>query len=105
MESLLGLPPMNNNDARAALMAPLLSGPGIQQPFVADTRNRDNGLLYRINTAQSPGARQSAHMDFSHADAASAEELNQILWRDRMNGRPYPKTLHLLTPQHQPLLR
>ena len=29
MESLLGLPPMNNNDARAALMAPLLSGAGM----------------------------------------------------------------------------
>ncbi|PNA03339.1 hypothetical protein, partial [Pseudomonas sp. FW215-R3] len=46
IESLLGAPPMNANDSRAAVMAPLFSGPGTQPPFAADYRNRDNGLLY-----------------------------------------------------------
>jgi DNA-binding beta-propeller fold protein YncE len=90
MEGLLGLPAMNNNDARAALMAPMFLGAGNQPPFTADTSNRDNGLLYRTNTAQSPGARASAQMDFSHADAANAQTLNRILWQDRMKGHPYP---------------
>ena len=90
IESLLGVPPINNNDARAALISGPLSGSGQQAPFVADTRNRNNGLLYRTNTPQSPGAQQSAQMDFSHADAADTPELNRILWQDRMKDLPYP---------------
>src|SRR5579872_5672996 len=89
MESLLGLPPMNNNDALAPLMAPLFSGPG-QPPYQAIYRNRDDGLLYRTNTSTAPGARESLKMDFSHADAAPAQRLNAILWRDRMGNRPMP---------------
>ncbi len=47
MEALLGLPPMNNNDAFAAVMAPLFAGAGDQPPFKADYRNRDNGTSTR----------------------------------------------------------
>jgi len=36
MESLLGLPPMNQNDANAPILAPLFLGAGNQQPFTAD---------------------------------------------------------------------
>ena len=36
METLLGLPPMNNNDALASLMGTLFTGPGDQTPFAAD---------------------------------------------------------------------
>ena len=36
MESLLGLPPMNNNDALAPLIGSLFTGPGDQKPFTAD---------------------------------------------------------------------
>ena len=49
MEELLGLPPMNNNDAFAPPIASLFTGAGEQQPYEADYRNRDNGLLYRAN--------------------------------------------------------
>ena len=89
MEALLGLPPMNNNDALAPLMGPLFAGPG-QPAFRADYRNRDNGLLYRTNGPNAPGARESLKMDFTHADAAPAQRLNAILWRDRMGSRPMP---------------
>ena len=92
MESLLGAPPMNNNDAHAAVMAPLFSGSGDQPAFVADTRNRDNGLLYKVNPSKGPDAKQSAQMDFSEPDAADNAELNAILWRNRMGSRPLPKT-------------
>ena len=64
METLLGLPPMNNNDAHAAVMAPLFTGAGDQPPFKADYRNRDNGMIYQANPANAPGAKQSAKLEF-----------------------------------------
>ncbi|HSB76125.1 MAG TPA: hypothetical protein VLC12_10770, partial [Terriglobales bacterium] len=93
IEALLGLPPMNNNDALAPLMAPFFSG--AEQPaFQADYRNRDNGLLYSKNTRRAPGAQESMRMDFSHADAAPAQRLNAVLWRERMGARPMPAPRH-----------
>jgi len=67
IESLLGVPPMNANDSRAAVMAPLFSGSGQQPAFSADYRNRDNGLIYQMNTEE---WKEGANLDFSHADAA-----------------------------------
>jgi DNA-binding beta-propeller fold protein YncE len=92
MEALLGAPPMNNNDARAAVMAAMFSGAGDQPVFTADARNRENGLLYRMNPPTGQDAKRSAELDFSHADAADAGVLNTILWRDRMGNRALPKT-------------
>jgi DNA-binding beta-propeller fold protein YncE len=94
MEVLLGLPPMNNNDARAPVMAAPFSGPADQSPFTADRRNLENGLIYRMNTPRSPGAAASARMDFTHADAANAQELNAILWRAEKGSVPMPKPRH-----------
>ena len=92
IEALLGVPPMNNNDDHAAVMAAMFSGAGDQPPFTIDTRNRDNGLLYKMNPPKNPDAKKSAMLDFSHADAADAGVLNAILWRDRMGTRVIPKT-------------
>jgi len=92
IETLLGVPPMNNNDARAATMAAMFSGDGDQPPFTADSRNRDNGLIYKVNPPKNPDAKQSSQLDFSEPDAADAGVLNAILWRDRMGNRPFPKT-------------
>jgi DNA-binding beta-propeller fold protein YncE len=94
MEALLGLPPMNQNDAYAPLMAPVFAGPGNQPVFVADTRNRDNGLIYQVNAPKSAGAQQSKNMDFSHPDAAPAAQLNAILWHDRKGNTPMPAPRH-----------
>jgi hypothetical protein len=80
-EELLGLPPMNLFDAHAPVFAPLFSGAGDQQPFEADDRNRHNGMMYEMNTASAPGAKQSAKLDFSKPDAADAAVLNAILWQ------------------------
>ena len=49
MESLLGLPPMNNNDAFSSLISSEFTGPGDQPPYAADYSNRDNGLIYTAN--------------------------------------------------------
>jgi len=98
MEVLLGLPPMNNNDAWAAPMAELFSGPGVQPPFTADDSNLKKGLLYQVNLPNAPGAKASARMDFSHADAADNIALNRILWRERKGNIPMPAPKHTVFP-------
>ena len=98
MEVLLGLGPMNNNDALAAPMAELFSGPGTQAPFTADRGNLLDGLIYQMNPPDAPGARASARMDFSHADAIDAAEFNRILWRERKGDRPMPPPKHTVFP-------
>jgi len=93
MESLLGLPPMNNNDALAPLLGSMFSGPGDQRPFAAEYMNRENGLIYTANAKTAVGAAASAKMDFSHADRADPSKLNVILWRDAMGDAAVPAQL------------
>ncbi len=93
MESLLDLPPMNNNDAFSSLISTLFTGPGDQHPFTADYSNRDNGLIYTANLKSAAGATESMKMDFSHADRAPTEKLNVILWKDAMGNKPVPAML------------
>ena len=88
--TLLGCPPMNNNDAFAPLMAPEFSGAGDQPAYSADYRNRDNGLIYTANAAKAEGAKASAKMDFTHEDRADPVKLNVILWKDAMGNKPVP---------------
>jgi len=93
MEALLGLPPMNNNDAFCSMIASLFSGPGDQPAYNADYSNRDNGLIYTANAKNAIGAKASTKMDFSHEDRAPVEKLNVILWKDAMGGAPVPAML------------
>jgi DNA-binding beta-propeller fold protein YncE len=93
IEALLGLPPMNDNDAFAPLISSLFTGPGDHSPYSADTSNRDNGLIYMANPPHAPGAAQSMKMDFRHADRADPRKLNVILWKDAMGDRPVPAML------------
>ncbi len=94
LEMLLGLPPMNQNDAYAPVMGPLFSGPGNQPAFQADYRNRNNGLIYETNKRDARGASESAKMDFSRPDAAPAARLNRVLWRDEKPDVPMPRPRH-----------
>jgi DNA-binding beta-propeller fold protein YncE len=93
MESLLGLPPMNLNDAYAPHMAWSFSGAGNQPAFDAEKRNLDNGLIFNTNPKTAPGAKESSKMDFSRPDAANAQLLNAILWRDAKGKQPLPAAL------------
>lgn len=93
LESLLGLPPMNQNDAYAPMMAPLFTG-GDQPAFNADWSNRDNGLIYQTNPAKGQGAKESAKMDFTRPDAVNTTVLNAILWRDRKGDVAVPAAKH-----------
>ena len=102
MEDLLGIPPMNNNDAFAPLIAPLFAGSGDQPAYDADYRNRDSGLIYQPNPPHAPGAKESSRMDFRRADQADARKLNVILWREAMGSQPVPAMiLHPHQPHHK----
>jgi hypothetical protein len=98
IEALLGVPPMNSNDARAAVMAPLFAGDGSQPAFSADYRNRDNGLIYRQNEKD---WKEGRNMDFSHADAVDTALLNQLLWQDLMGDMSMPAPQHNIFPATQ----
>lgn len=95
IEALLGVPPMNANDSRAAVMTPLFSGAGDQPAYDADYRNRDNGLIYEMNTKDWKAGK---NLDFSHADAVDTVLLNQALWKDRKGNVPMPPPQHNVFP-------
>lgn len=101
MEALLGLPPMNNNDAFCSMLAPEFAGKGDQAPYTADYSNRDNGLIYTANPKNAAGAKASMKMDFSHADRAPAEKLNVILWKDAMGSAPIPPMINVRAKGHR----
>ena len=99
MEMLLGLPPMNQNDAYAPAMGPMFSGAGTQPAFKADYRNLKNGLIYQTNKSDARGAGESAKMDFSRPDAAGAARLNRVLWQDQKgDAAPVPAPKHKVFP-------
>src|SRR5579863_5363957 len=93
METLLGLPPMNNNDALCSMISTLFSGPGDQPAYSADYANRDSNLIYTANKKTAPGAAESMKMDFRHADRADTQKLNVILWKDVKGNAPVPGML------------
>jgi DNA-binding beta-propeller fold protein YncE len=93
METLLEVPPMNNNDAFSSMISTLFTGSGDQVPFSADYVNRENGLIYAVNQRTAPGARESSKMDFTHEDRADPQKLNVILWKDAMGDKPVPALL------------
>ncbi|MBW4037789.1 MAG: phosphoesterase [Acidobacteria bacterium] len=99
METLLGVPPMNNNDVFASMISTLFTGPGDQPAFTADVSNRGNGLIYTANKATAPGAAAALKMDFSHADRADSDKLNLILWEDAMGSKPPPAMLLVKHPK------
>ena len=99
IETLLGLPPMNQNDAYAPVMSGLFTGAGDQQPYQADYRNLNNGLIYETNKHDAPGAKVSSRMDFSRPDAADATKLNRVLWKDQKGSVPMPEPKHAVIPE------
>jgi hypothetical protein len=98
LEMLLGLPPMNQNDAYAPAMGPMFSGAGDQPAFKADYRNLKNGLIYETNKRDARGASASTRMDFSRPDAAGAAKLNEVLWHDQKGDAPVPTPKHSVFP-------
>ena len=102
IEEVLGLPPLNLNDALAAPMADVFNTTASPWSFTATP----SAYLYNTNlplpskTASSLiphsthnakyWARVTRGMDFSDADRVDSAVYNRILWRGMMGNRPYP---------------
>jgi hypothetical protein len=105
MEEVLGLPPMNLNDALAAPMADIFNTTPSSWSFTATP----SALLYNTQLALPPQptgmivpkpthnakywARVMKGMDFSDADLVDPAAFNRILWKGMMGNKPYPAAL------------
>ncbi len=78
MEMITGLRPMTHFDAAARPMFGSFSHQPDARPFTAISPKTS---LTERNPANGPGARDSALMNFSQADLADDDELNNVLWR------------------------
>jgi len=94
MELLMGLQPMSQYDALAYPILDWDTAPNNSEPYVAQLPARE--IIAQINPiirktqAQAPAgidlAALSDQMDFTHADAAPADLLNQIIWKSVKGG-------------------
>ncbi len=55
-------------------------------------------MIYQANPAKAPGAKESAKLNFSVADAADTNVLNAILWRAAKGNIPMPAPKHTVFP-------
>jgi len=102
MEEVLGLPPMNLNDALAAPMADIFTTKPSPWSFTA----APSAYLYNTQLMLPPKpagmivpkpthnakywARVTKGMDFTDADRVDPQLFNQILWKGMMGNQPYP---------------
>ncbi len=78
MELLTGVPPMTQFDAAAIPMLNAFRGKANQQPYSARVPSQS---LTETNGANAPMAAQSAKMNFSGADLANEQQLNEAIWK------------------------
>ena len=92
MELILGLPPMTQYDAGATPMFRSFMDESKSTPFAVVQPKVD---LMAKNTPKSPGAKQSAMMNFEEYDEAPEDALNRILWAAAKGPDvPYPTPIH-----------
>jgi hypothetical protein len=77
MELLDGIGPLTQYDAMATPMTASFTGEPNLTTFDAITPQQS---LTEVNGANAPMAEQSSRMDFSGADRAPEQELNQAIW-------------------------
>ena len=102
MEEVMGLPPMNLNDALARPMADIFNTFPTPWSFTA----APSALLYntqlplprRTAGLKAPKSTHNARywakatkdLDFTYADLVDSDDFNQILWKGLMGNKPYP---------------
>jgi len=91
IELILGLPPMTQYDAGATPMYAAFSREADLTPYTALRPTVD---LAAMNTAHSPMAWESSHLDLDDYDQAPEDELNRILWAYAKPGVPYATPIH-----------
>ena len=92
MELILGLPPLTQYDAGATPMFNAFTAtaqPKIYQPLTPKVD------VLAKNTPASPGAKESARMNFRAYDLAPEDQLNRVLWLAAKGPNvPYPTPIH-----------
>ena len=105
IEEVLGLPPMNLNDALARPMTDIFNTRPSPWSFTATP----SAILYNTSLPLPPKraglivpkpahnakywARVTKGMDFTDADRLDPAEFNRILWKGMMGHKPYPAAL------------
>ena len=89
MELIVGLRPLTHFDAAARPMFASFSQQADTRPY---TVIQPKMSLNDRNPAGGSGAVASAHMDFSDADRADDDELNDVVWRSVKHSDPPPPT-------------
>jgi DNA-binding beta-propeller fold protein YncE len=96
MELLAGVGPLTQYDALATPMTASFTNHPNLKPFTAITPSQS---LDDKNTATAPMAAQSAKMDFSRADIAPEQQLNQAIWQSvKGAGSQMPAPQHNVVP-------
>ncbi|HLJ50461.1 MAG TPA: bifunctional YncE family protein/alkaline phosphatase family protein [Bryobacteraceae bacterium] len=90
IELILGLYPMTQFDAAARPMYNAFASNRNEAPYVVE---KPRIPLDARNPANSATAAQSREMDFSEADRADDDELNDVLWR-AIRGTEPPPPIH-----------
>jgi YVTN family beta-propeller protein len=108
IEEVLGLPPMNLNDALARPMADIFDMSAVhnQQPGQWSFTAAPSAYLYNTQLLLPPKpvglivpkpthnakywARVTRGMDFTDADRVDPAKFNRILWKGIMGNKPYP---------------
>ena len=84
MERILGLPPMNQLDALAPLMAECFTSVANFEPYTALTNNvrldEMNGGSASLSRKEQYWVKQSLKLNFSLPDRANEDVLNRIVW-------------------------
>jgi YVTN family beta-propeller protein len=92
MELILGLPPLTQYDAGATPMFNCFGTEAQDSEFSSMTPRVD---LVARNTEKSPGAKESARMNFRGYDLAPEDALNRVLWVAAKGPNvPYPTPVH-----------
>ena len=92
MELILGLPPLTQCDAGATPMFNCFTKTAKVKAYEPIMPKVD---MLAKNTTKSPGAKQSASMNFREYDLAPEDELNRILWLAAKGPAvPYPTPIH-----------
>jgi YVTN family beta-propeller protein len=87
MEELLGLDALSPFDFYGRPLRDIWRTSPDPRPYAA---RRPLVPLDELNTAASPGARESARLSLGIEDVANEDDFNRILWRVHAGDRPYP---------------
>ena len=92
IELILGLPPLTQYDAGAT---PMFNCFNSNTEIAAYHSINPSVNLTARNTEKSPGAKESAKMNFREYDRAPEDALNRILWAEaKGTNAPYPTPIH-----------